>query len=422
MYQYFVVTISLAIISSIAFVYFLEKKSMSKKHKIIAVILCTVSVTVLSSMFPLITGGLLNFTMKINNAVSIRFGSGISYFIIFIIYLISILSVSIYLSTFLIVDEEKEDRQWNIKLASVLSNLHKLLPWRSRGAFEAKIGNAAVLEGNAVSNYHAADLQGAVAIGENILQKPVDSEKNIDTIGIGASGDIKQDKSFSLVKELPINQVSGKEVIADDQHNVSDAISNENIETDVHTEEPCASGENVQGADEVDGIAEADGQENEVIRSNDNIAVDQGDISEIIAELKNHENEEDNIEDESIIDDKEICESIDEINKNEIEDNENFYINGVNTITDAIRIDQQEVAEQQESIGNTSDSELQEVEEVAEVEDIEAEQQESIGNTSDSELQEIEEVEEVEDIEAEQQESVENTSDSELQEIEEVEE
>ena len=86
MYQYFVVTVTLAIVSSILFAHYLDKKSMTKKHKVMAVAFCSVSVAILSSFFPIISGAILNITTRINEMLHINLWTGFSYTVILIVY------------------------------------------------------------------------------------------------------------------------------------------------------------------------------------------------------------------------------------------------------------------------------------------------------------------------------------------------
>ncbi|HEY9060123.1 MAG TPA: hypothetical protein VIO64_06425, partial [Pseudobacteroides sp.] len=236
MYQYFVVTITLAVISSILFAQFLDRKCISKKHKVMAVALCTISVALLSSLFPVISGLVMNITSRINEILHISLWTGFSFTVIFIVYLGGILIISVYLSTIVIAANEEEGE---VKTASLLALINKLFPRRVGMVLKPAINESSPLENNCVSNYHAAVLQGPLEVEQNILQKPVDSEKNIDTIGIGAN-DINGE-AFDISQEISLKEDMSLEYLIEEDFFIESELPEVeeviNIEEEISIEE-----------------------------------------------------------------------------------------------------------------------------------------------------------------------------------------
>ncbi|KNY27098.1 hypothetical protein [Pseudobacteroides cellulosolvens] len=157
MYQYFVVTITLAVMSSVLFANFLDKKSMTKKHKVMAVVLCTMLVALLSSLFPIISGLILNITTRINEILHINLWTGFSFTVIFIVYLGGILIISVYLSTIAISEDDANGERKNVPIWAMI---HKLLSWRGAPALEPVTNESPPIENSCASNYHVPVLQG----------------------------------------------------------------------------------------------------------------------------------------------------------------------------------------------------------------------------------------------------------------------
>jgi len=232
MYQYFVVTITLAIVSSILFAHFLDKKGMTKKHKVMAVVFCSMSVAVLSSLFPIISGVILDITTRINEILHINLWTGFSYTVIFIVYLGGILILSVYLSTIII--GENDGKQ----AVPIFVLIQKLFMWKGVPALEPVTNESMKpIENSRTSNYHMSVSQGTVVVEQIVLQKPVDSEKNIDTIGIGVN-DISGENPGIKGDKFEETDIGFQYLIDEDYYNEDGIeVSEDSEQTDIIEEE-----------------------------------------------------------------------------------------------------------------------------------------------------------------------------------------
>lgn len=235
MFEYFAVSISLVLISSISLSLFLNKKKMLKRNTIKAIIISTLSVILLSVFFPFFAGYLMSFSVKLNNSINFGFGVVFSVFLTLMIYFGALLLLSVIVSDFVIDNKHPIELNDVIKiikmrvmnivesiLGRLTRNKHNLDGLEAIGVlknqnldniFEIQNENIAreiteiqtdekvhndsnrikaenTSENNAKTNFainsQDLDYQGVVASDENILQKPVDTEQNIDTIGVVA--------------------------------------------------------------------------------------------------------------------------------------------------------------------------------------------------------------------------------------------
>jgi hypothetical protein len=402
MYQYFVVTITLAVMSSVLFAHFLDKKSMSKKHKIMAVVLCTMSVALFSSLFPIISGLVLNITTRINEILHINLWTGFSFTVIFIAYLGGILIISVYLSTIVIAVDYKEGED---KAGAAWSLIHKLFSWIVGPILKPAVNEATPMENNCVSNYHAAVLQGAVEVGQNILQKPVDSQKNIDTIGIGTN-DINGE-SFDVDQEVSLEDAMSLEYLIEEDYFAEEEIEEAEIE-ELEAEEEIAITEEEMETSELDGNESEIVAQEEVIDKIVESEIEEPEAEEEIAiteeEIATSELDSDESE---IVAQEEVIEEIVECEIEEPEAEEEIAITEEEVEASELDSNESEIVAQEEVIEEIVESEIEEpeAEEIAITEE-EVEASELDSNESEAVVQEevIEEVveSEIEEPEAEE--------------------
>jgi hypothetical protein len=399
MYQYFVVTITLAVMSSVLFAHFLDKKSMSKKHKIMAVVLCTMSVALFSSLFPIISGLVLNITTRINEILHINLWTGFSFTVIFIAYLGGILIISVYLSTIVIAMDYKEDED---KAGAALSLIHKLFSWIVGPTLKPVANEATPMENNCVSNYHAAVLQGAVEVGQNILQKPVDSQKNIDTIGIGTN-DINGE-SFDVDREVSLEDAMSLEYLIEEDYFAEEEIEEPETEEEIAiTEEEMEISE--LGGDESEAVA----QEEVIIEEVAESEIEEPETEEIaIIEEEMEIPELGGDESEAVAQEEVIIEEIAESEIEEPEAEEEIAIIEEEMETSELDGDESEaVAQEEVIIEEIAESEIEEPETEEEIAITEEEMEipESGGDESEAVAQEEVIIEEIAESEIEEPET-----------------
>ncbi len=235
MLEYFIVSISLVVISSILLMIYLNKRKMFKKSTVQAIITSTFSIISMSVLFPFIVGYLMNFTVKFNDSASFMLGIGLAVVITLTIYFGAILLLSVFVSKLLLEDNICDEKSRNGK-NNLITRFFNMLPSSMCRLFSNRenvngLGTVTVLENQSikdvyqiqrgshvevisenelknegqdslkaglsdkleisagitqdcVNNSQTIDLQGAVRLDENILQKPVDREQNTDTIGV----------------------------------------------------------------------------------------------------------------------------------------------------------------------------------------------------------------------------------------------
>ena len=388
MYQYFVVTITLAVMSSVLFANFLDKKSMTKKHKVMAVVLCTMLVALLSSLFPIISGLILNITTRINEILHINLWTGFSFTVIFIVYLGGILIISVYLSTIAISEDDVSDE---IKNAPIWALVHKLLSWRGGPALEPVTNESAPIENSCTSNYHTPVLQGAVEFGQNILQKPVDSQKNIDTIGIDTikiseqSFDTKDNQSKEAV--ISVEYLVEEDFYSEVNIEEPEALKEVNIEEEKEIPELHAEESEIVAQEEVviESIDENDSEELEAFEEIE--AIEEIAINEV--ELEEPEAIEEVAINEAELEEPEALEEV-EINEVELEEPEAI---------EEIAINEAEI-EEPEALKEVNIEEEKEIPELhAEESEIIAQEEVVIEAIDESDSEEQEAFEEIEDIE-----------------------
>ena len=306
MYQYFIVTVTLAIVSSILFAHYLDKKSMTKKHKVMAVVFCSISVAILSSFFPIISGAILDMTTRINEILHINLWTGFSYTVIFIVYLGGILILSVYLSTIVIgendeSDESDENNQNPISYIFML--MHKLFSRIGHPALKPATNESAPIENSRTNNYHVPVLQETVGVGQIMLQKPVDSDKNIDTIGIGTI-DINGENTGTQDGEFKENEITdqvNEEPDAEFEVIEQTDIVEEEIETSEATDQTDSIEEEIEVQESVIEESEITEQEEETIEATTESDIDQLEVIEDIDEDISIEEEPETCEAESEI-------------------------------------------------------------------------------------------------------------------------
>jgi hypothetical protein len=286
MFEYFAVSISLVLISSIALSFFLSRKKLLKNNTAKAIIIGTVSVIFLSAFFPFLTGYLMNFTVKLNSSVSFEFGVGFSVVLTLLMYIGVLLLISVIVADLLMGNKETIDiksikKHLKLSLTNVINvfmygisgNKDNLGRLEVAGALENQnIDNIYSEESeNHVSemdeiytevsnndhptrtipesitdykeetdhaiNFQDADFQGAVAQNENMLQKPVDRVQNTDTIGLATdcivTKDTESPNSGAQEELRAVDKHEDTECLLDDQIDKSDDladISNQSIE------------------------------------------------------------------------------------------------------------------------------------------------------------------------------------------------
>ncbi len=407
MYQYFVVTITLAVMSSVLFANFLDKKSMTKKHKVMAVVLCTMLVALLSSLFPIISGLILNITTRINEILHINLWTGFSFTVIFIVYLGGILIISVYLSTIAISEDDVSDE---IKNAPIWALVHKLLSWRGGPALEPVTNESAPIENSCTSNYHTPVLQGAVEFGQNILQKPVDSQKNIDTIGIDTikiseqSFDTKDNQSKEAV--ISVEYLVEEDFYSEVNIEEPEALKEVNIEEEKEIPELHAEESEIIAQEEVviEAIDESDSEEQEAFEEIEDI--EEVDINEVELE------EPEAIEEVDINEEPEALKEVNIEEEKEIPE---------------LHAEENEVAQEEvviEAIDESDSKELEAFEEIEDIEkvainEVEIEEPEAIEEVAinEVELEEPEAIEEVDinEVEIEEPEAIEEVAINEVE-------
>ena len=376
MYQYFIVTVTLAIVSSILFAHYLDKKSMTKK----AVVFCSISVAILSSFFPIISGAILDMTTRINEILHINLWTGFSYTVIFIVYLGGILILSVYLSTIVIGENDESDENNQNPISYIFMLMHKLFSRIGHPALKPATNESAPIENSRTNNYHVPVLQETVGVGQIMLQKPVDSDKNIDTIGIGTI-DINGENTGTQDGEFKENEITdqvNEEPDAEFEVIEQTDIVEEEIETSEATDQTDSIEEEIEVQESVIEESEITEQEEETIEATTESDIDQLEVIEDIGE---------DISIEEELEVLEVC---------EVE-------SGIAEQTDIIEeeIETSEVADQINSI--EEEIEVQEPENIEESE-ITEQEEETIEAATESDIDQLEVIEDIgEDISIEEE-------------------
>lgn len=198
MFIYTVVVLAIVILSSVVVTYVLHKNNMLGMNTVLSLLISSIAVIALSLVFPFFLNALIDFPSGANASMS---GVGVftAALITFIIYIFLIFLFAVFLSSFLS-NVKVKDFSSVLKigfLSRILNLSHRQMGVTAQGVIE---NNSEIINQDntdeassiqqTISNeeypqsQQQPGLEGEIVKDKNILEKSVDSEQNIDTIGL----------------------------------------------------------------------------------------------------------------------------------------------------------------------------------------------------------------------------------------------
>ena len=211
---YTAVVLIIVILSSIILTLALGKKNLLNIHTVLAIALSSVAISV---TFPFMMGSFMGSPANVGSFNPLRMGIGWTLLTVLVIYTAVILMLTIIISLF-VSHKNLEEISKAVKsgaLASVYSNIsqqaYKIMESFKNGSMEEMHRDGEAITAG-IQKMEECDIVEAAGNKtpeetQNILEKPVDSEQNIDKMGV----DTLYDEYSDADKEIGINSESVKE-------------------------------------------------------------------------------------------------------------------------------------------------------------------------------------------------------------------